>query len=138
MMGILSSNAVGWILRQAGLCPFSLDTDMFQIVREGENYIVHTDRLPEIYLEKVVTLDLFEYREELGVVWFAMDKVNARRTPVVVFYGEVEDAISFRVCLSPESPESLSDNLNGCFITIEQAIEAFGHACEMGVKLLEE
>ena len=49
MNGILTSNEVGWALMQAGLSPFTLDTEMFQIVREGENYIIHTDRLPEIY-----------------------------------------------------------------------------------------
>ena len=48
MNGILTSNEVGWALMQAGLSPFTLDTEMFQIVREGENYIIHTDRLPEI------------------------------------------------------------------------------------------
>ena len=40
MTGIFSSNEVGWVLMQSGLSPFTLDTEMFQIVRDGENYIV--------------------------------------------------------------------------------------------------
>jgi|GEM_PF-5914245 len=35
MNGILTSNEVGWALMQAGLSPFTLDTEMFQIVRKG-------------------------------------------------------------------------------------------------------
>lgn len=62
MTGILSSKEVGLSLMVAGLSPFSLDTDMFQIVYMGENYLVHTDRLPEVYIEKRVPLDLFEYK----------------------------------------------------------------------------
>ena len=57
MTGILSSKEVGFVLVRAGLSPFSLDTDVFQIVYMGENYLVHTDRLLEIYIEKKVPLD---------------------------------------------------------------------------------
>ncbi len=81
MKGILSPKEVGFSLMRAGLSPFSLDTDMFQIVYMSENYLVHTDRLPEIYIEKKVPLDLFEYKRENWIVCFAMDRVNLRRTP---------------------------------------------------------
>lgn len=123
---------------QAGLSPFTLDTEMFQIVREGENYIVHTDRLPEVYIEKRVPLDLFEYKGENWIVCFAMDRVNLRRTPVVVYRAESSDTVTFRVCLSPGSGESLSGALESIFVIIEQAIEAFGHACEVAVRDEEE
>ena len=103
MNGILTSNEVGWALMQAGLSPFTLDTEMFQIVREGENYIIHTDRLPEIYIEKKVSLDQFEYKDENWIVCFAMDRVNLRRTPVVVYRAESSDTVTFRICLSPGS-----------------------------------
>ena len=43
MTGIQSSKEIGFALMQAGLSPFSLDTDMFQIVHMGENYIVLTN-----------------------------------------------------------------------------------------------
>lgn len=134
MTGILSSNEVGWVLMQSGLTPFTLDTEMFQIVREGENYIVHTDRLPEIYIEKSVSLELFEYNHENWIVCFAMDRVNLRRTPVVAYRGASSDTITFRICLYPDSGESLSENLDGSFVLIEQAIEAFGHACEVATR----
>lgn len=134
MMGIQSSNAIGWTLMQAGLSPISLDTEMFQIVWDGENYTVHTDRLPDIFIEKVVPLDYFEYKKKDWIIWLAMDRVNIRRTPVVVFRGETDDVVTFRINLSPESAESFAKRLSNCFVVIEQAIEAFGHACEMLVQ----
>ena len=138
MSRILTSNEVGWALMQAGLTPFTLDTEMFQIVREGENYIVHTDRLPEIYIEKKVTLNQFEYKDENWIVCYAMDRVNLRRTPVVVFRAESRDTVTFRICLSPVSIEAFSGALDSTFVTIEQAVEAFGHACEVAVRDEEE
>ena len=138
MSRILTSNEVGWALMQAGLTPFTLDTEMFQIVREGENYIVHTDRLPEIYIEKKVTLNKFEYKDENWIVCYAMDRVNLRRTPVVVFRAESSDTVTFRICLSPVSIEAFSGALDSTFVTIEQAVEAFGHACEVAVREEEE
>ena len=138
MNGILTSNEVGWALMQAGLSPFTLDTEMFQIVREGENYIVHTDRLPEIYIEKRVSLDLFEYKDENWIVCYAMDRVNLRKTPFVVYRAEASDTVSFRICLSPGSSEAFSGSFEGIFVTIEQAVEAFGYACEVAVRDEEE
>lgn len=134
MTGILSSNGVGFALMRAGLSPFSLDTDVFQIVYMGENYIVHTDRLPEIYIEKRVPLDLFEYKRENWIVCFAMDRVNLRRTPVVVFRTEAMDTVTFRICISPGSVEEFSAELDSYFTIIDQAIDAFGQACEVAVR----
>ena len=134
MTGILSSNEVGWALMKSGLSPFTLDTEMFQIVWDGENYIVYTDRLPEIYIEKRVSLDLFEYHHENWILCYAMDRVNLRRTPVVVYRAASSDTITFRICLYPESGEDLSGSMNSAFVLIEQAIEAFGHACEVAIR----
>ena len=100
----------------------------------GENYLVHTDRLPEIYIEKKVPLDLFEYKRENWIVCFAMDRVNLRRTPVVVFRAEAIDTVMFRICISPGSVEEFSDGLESYFTRIEQAINAFGQACEVAVR----
>lgn len=134
MTGIQSSKEVGFALMRAGLSPFSLDTDVLQIVYMGENYLVHTDRLPEIYIEKKVPLDLFEYKRENWIVCFAMDRVNLRRTPVVVFRAEAIDTVMFRICISPGSVEEFSDGLESYFTRIEQAINAFGQACEVAVR----
>lgn len=134
MTGIQSSKEIGFALMQAGLSPFSLDTDMFQIVHMGENYIVHTDRLPEVYIEKRVPLDLFEYKRENWIVCFAMDRVNLRRTPVVAFRAEAMDTVTFRICTRPGSTEEFRAGLDSCFTRIEQAIDAFGQACEVGVR----
>lgn len=134
MKGIQSSSEIGFALMQAGLSPFSLDTDMFQIVHMGENYIVHTDRLPEVYIEKRVPLDLFEYKRENWIVCFAMDRVNLRRTPVTVFRAEAMDTVTFRICSQPGTVEKFSAELDAYFTRIEQAIDAFGQACEVAVR----
>ncbi|MBR5175075.1 MAG: hypothetical protein IKW89_03980 [Bacteroidales bacterium] len=134
MMGIQSSKEIGFALMQAGLSPFSLDTDMFQIVHMGENFIVYTDRLPEVYIEKRVPLDLFEYKRENWIVCFAMDRVNLRRTTVVVFRGEALDTVTFRICIRPGAIEEFRAELDSCFTRIEQAIDAFGQACEVAVR----
>ena len=138
MNGIMTSKEVGHALMQAGLSPFSLDADVFQIVHGGENYIVHTDRLPEIYIEKKVPLYYFEFKGENWIVCYAMDRINARRTPVVVFRAEATDTITFRICICPESVDAFAVILEGCFLRIEQAMDAFGQACEAAVREDEE
>ena len=85
------SNEIGFALMQAGLSPFSLSTDSFQIVYEGENFIVDTEYLPEIFIAKRVPLDFFEYKRQNDILVQAMDWVNLRRTPVVVFRGIYSD-----------------------------------------------
>ena len=134
MNGIESSNTVGWVLIQKGLSPFAVDADLFQIVWEGENYIVHTDRLPKVFIEKKVPLEYFEYKGENWIVSFAMDRVNMQRSMVTVFRGGYLDTLTFRYCLRPESEESLSESLEDCFLRIGQAVEAFGQACEAAVR----
>lgn len=134
MNGMGTSKEVGWALMQAGLSPFSLDADMLQVVHEGENYAVHTDRLPEVYIEKRVPLYHFEFGGDSVIVCQAMDRVNVRRTPVVVFRAESTDTVTFRICIRPESVEAFTDMLNECFLRIEQAMDAFGQACEVAVR----
>lgn len=134
MNGIRSSNEVGWVLMQEGLSPFALDADVFQIVHGGENYSVLTDRLPHVFIEKRVPLDLFEYRGENWIVSFAMDRVNRQPTMVTVFRGDSFDTVTFRYCLRPESTESLAESLACCFTRIGQAVDAFGQACEAAIR----
>ena len=94
MSGFTTSNQVGIALISAGLSPVPLDIDMFQIERNGENYTVFTDRLPELYMEKTVPLHCFEYRDEISIITYAMDRVNTRRSPVVVYRDGLEDAFA--------------------------------------------
>lgn len=134
MNGIVSSNAVGMALMQAGLSPFTLDVDSFQIVWEGENYVVHTDRLPFVFVEKRVPLDLFEYKHENWIVSFAMDRVNMLRAPLTVFRGDAFDTVTFRVCLLPSCEEELQSILVQGMEGIEKGIEQFGQACDVAVR----
>lgn len=115
----------------AELSPFALDIRTFQIVYGGENYVVYTDCLPEIYVEKTVPLDLFEYGRMDWVTYCAMDLVNANRTPVIVYRRESRDTVKFRAMIRPESAVALVEALDGCFSYIERAMNDFGMACEI-------
>lgn len=134
MSEIRSSNEVGWALMQEGLSPFALDVDLFQIVWKGENYLVHTDHLPHVFIEKRVPLELFEYKREDWIIYFAMDRLNMLRTPVSIFRGDAMDTVTFRSCLFPSGEESLSHELVHGMVLIERGIERFGHACEVAVR----
>ena len=138
MSEMISSYQVGLALMGAGLSPFTLDTDLFQIVWNGENYLVYTDRLPEIYIQKEVPLYCFEYKSKNWIIYYAMDRVNLRRTPVVAFLGYAEDVVSFRICLQLESIDSIRNEIDLCFAQIERSIDAFGQACEIAVRDDEE
>ena len=134
MSEILCSNEVGMALKLAGLSPFALDTRIFQIVHGGENYAVYADCLPDIYVEKTVPLDLFEYKRMDWITYCAMDLVNARRAPVVVYRHESRDTIKFRAVIRPDSAESFIKALDGCFFSIERAMDDFGMACEIVIR----
>ena len=134
MSEVLTSNEVGMALKLAGLYPFALDTRVFQIVHSGENYVVYTDHLPDIYVEKTVPLDLFEYKRMDWVTYCAMDLVNAKRTPIVVYRQESRDTIKFRAAVRPESTKAFIDALEGCVFQIEQAMDDFGMACEIVIR----
>lgn len=134
MSEILSPNEVGLALKLAGLYPFALDTRTFQIVHRGENYAVYADCLPEIYVEKTVPLELFEYKRMEWVTYCAMDLVNAKRSSVVAYRQESRDTIKFRAVIRPESTESFIKALDGCIFRIERAMDDFGMACEVVIR----
>ena len=138
MNGFTTSNQVGFALMKAGLSPFALDADMLQIVWQGENYTVFTDCLPELYIEKKVPLYCFEYKKDISIINYAMDRVNARRSPVVVYRGASEDMICFRICILTDYAEDFLDHLDSYYIKIENAVDAFGQACEVAVRYFEE
>lgn len=135
MSTVYTSNTIGLFLKQAGLSPCILDTDTFQIAWGGENYAVYTDQLPDIYLEKRVPLELFEYMQEDLIVCFAMDRINLRRNPVVAYRGAYEDSIFLRTCfrIEDDERENFKETISKCIIDIEQSIDAFGQACDVAV-----
>ena len=133
MSKIISSNQIGLALMNAGLYPFLLDTDMYQIVWDGGNYTVYTGSLPEVYIETTVMLDLFEYNKDLSILYSAIDKVNWRLSPVVA-YRVSDDTVSFRICLRPESEDAFLKDMNTYFERIGQAIDVFGQACYLATR----
>ena len=140
MSTVYTSNSVGLFLMQAGLSPRTLDIDMFQIVWGRENYTVYTDQLPDLYLEKRVPLELFEYMHEDLIVCFAMDKINLRRNPVVAYRGPYEDSIFLRTSFRIEDSENdvFKKAISKCFIDLERSIDAFGQACDVAVSSSNE
>lgn len=137
MSNTILSNQIGFALMQAGLSPFALDMELFQIVREGENYVVDTECLPEVFISKTVPTDFFEYNRRSEILFQAIDWVNCRRTSVVVYRGLSSDSLTFRCYLKPAPVEAFSEDLEACFVKIERAIDAFGHACEVLLRTIK-
>jgi hypothetical protein len=134
MDNTISSREVCWFFLQAKLSPFMLGTYRYQIVYEGDNYIVDTEFLPEIFIEKIVPLYFFEYRGEDRILSRAMDLTNIRRTPGVVFRVLSSDTVTFRCYLNPGSAEALPESFDNGTLEIGRAIGAFGRACYTAIK----
>jgi len=143
----MTINDVGLALSSAHLLPSVYRVGCFLITTADGEYLVRADRLPEIYIDKTVQTDLFEYGNEDVLLLLAMDMVNSEVGPVKVFQGESYDTIVFRVSLWAESTEHLEDRVRWSLGKIENAIDGMGHACEymvrengkrMGADLMEE
>ena len=130
----MTINDVGLALSSAHLLPSVYRVGCFLITTADGEYLVRADRLPEIYIDKTVQTDLFEYGNEDVLLLLAMDMVNSEVGPVKVFQGESYDTIVFRVSLWAESTERLEDRVRGSLGEIENAIDGMGHACEYMVR----
>ena len=130
----MTINDVGLVLSRAHLLPSVYRVGCFLITTADGEYLVRADRLPEIYIDKTVQTDLFEYGNEDVLLLLAMDMVNSEVGPVKVFQGESYDTIVFRTSLWAESTERLEDRVRWSLGMIENAIDGMGHACEYMVR----
>ena len=130
----MTINDVGLALSSAHLLPSVYRVGCFLITTADGEYLVRADRLPEIYIDKTVQTDLFEYGNEDVLLLLAMDMVNSEVGPVKVFQGESYDTIVFRTSLWAESTERLEDRVRWSLEKIENAIDGMGHACEYMVR----
>ena len=130
----MTINDVGLVLSRAHLLPSVYQVGSFFITTEDGEYLVRADRLPDIYIDKTVPTNLFEYEDENWLLLFAMDMVNAAMSPVKVFQGSTDDTIIFRTSLRADSPERLEEMVRLSLEKIEDAIDGMGHACEYMVR----
>lgn len=130
----MTINDVGLVLSRAHLLPSVYRVGCFLITTADGEYLVHADRPPEIYIDKTVQTDLFEYENEDVLLLYAKDMVNAEMSPVKVFQGETPDTVVFRVGLWADSTEHLEERVQWSLGVIENAVDGLGHACEYMVK----
>lgn len=129
MKGIFSPFDVGMVLQKLSLEPTIEAINMYRISYKGERMYVHTDRLPEIYIERPVHIDRFNWENNESIMGLAISMVNDQRQPVRVYWLD-EHFISFMLCIEPESADSLLEQLPERFVQMEQAAEAVEHAYE--------
>ena len=120
---------IGLALQVEGFHPFVKDIDLYGIQNGGDDYVVYTGQLPDIYIRKRVSTDFFEYQEHPWLLAVAANRVNSRYTPVRI---TVEyDMVSLTLCVEPTSLESFSKRLPQWLARIEQAVDQLGQACDL-------
>lgn len=124
----LTAHEIGVILHANGLHPHVKDINLYGISNGGDDYLVYTGELPDVYIRKEVPMDAFEFRETAGYLAVAMNRVNAQYTPVRVTAGE--GTISFLLCAGTESAGAFADALPERLAQIERAVDQLGQALD--------
>ena len=100
----------------------------------NEFYYAYTGRLPEVYLEKRVAADHFDYGEDLMLLCQALDMVNSQLSPVKAFLAEEDSTVVFRLCLDPKTAGQFKEELPKHLDRLEQSVSEMGQACELAVR----
>lgn len=132
----ITAQDIGLALQTGGLHPYVKDIDLYSIQNGGDDYEIYTGQLPDIYIRKRVSMDLFEFQEHAWVLAAAMNRVNSQYTPVRVTAGY--DMISLTLCIEPASIESFSKRMPQWLTRIEQAVDQLGQACEVVLREKEQ
>ena len=130
----LTVDDIGYSLIAGHYLPVVVDVNWFQVTSEGNDYYVYAGRLPEVFMEKRVSLDYFEYNRNEYLVHVAMDLANSQMSQVKVFQGGADDMVTFRVGMDTSLPEQFLEDMSPCLERLEQAVAEFGHACSVVVK----
>lgn len=125
----ITAQDIGLALQTGGLHPYVKEIDLYGIQNGGDDYEVYTGQLPDIYIRKRVSMDLFEFLEHAWVLAAAMNRVNSQYTPVRVTAGY--DMIFLTLCVEPASIGSFSKRLPQWLAKIEQAVDQLGQACDL-------
>lgn len=128
----LTTQTIGLALQASGLHPYVEEVNVYGIQRGGDDYEVFTEQLPEIYIRKTVSVDLFDWRENKGILACATNLFNAQPFPVRAIIGY--DTMAFVLNVEVVSYEYFSERIMHWLNLIEQAIDQFGQACAAVVR----
>ncbi len=128
----LTTQTIGLALQASGLHPYVKDINRFGIHRGGDDYEVFTERLPEIYIRKTVSVDLFDWRENKGILACAVNVFNAKPFPVRAVIGY--DTMAFVLNTETVSEDHFSARIIPWLDQIEESLDLFGQCCAMVVR----
>lgn len=131
-MNIISAQTIGLALQVVGLHPYVKGVNRFGIHRGGDDYEILTERLPEIYIRKIVSQDLFDWRDDRRILACAVNVFNAKPFPVRAVIGY--DTIAFVLNTETVSEEHFSARIMSWLDQIEESLDLFGQCCAMVVR----
>ncbi len=131
MCRLISSQDIGLALQAADLHPYVKGINRYGIYRGGDDYEVLTERLPEIYIRKIVSVDLFDWRDNKGILACTVNVFNAKPFPVRAVIGY--DTIAFMLNTEMVSEEHFSARIIPWLDQIEESLDLFGQCCAMVV-----
>lgn len=132
MIESISSQDIGMVFHTLGLHPYIKQINCYGIHRGGDDYEVFTERLPEIYIRKTVSVDLFDWRDNKGILACAVNVFNAKPFPVRAVIGY--DTIAFVLNTETVSEEHFSARIMSWLDQIEESLDLFGQCCAMVVR----
>lgn len=130
----ITAKDICWALLTGRYAPDTEDIDWFRFEQYNEFYYAYTGRLPEVYLEKRVAADHFDYGEDLMLLYEALDMVNSQLSPVKAFLAEEDSTVVFRLCLGPKTAGQFKEELPNHLDRLEQSVLEMGQACELAVR----
>ena len=136
MCRLISSQDIGLALQAADLHPYVKGINHFGIYRGGDDYEVFTERLPEIYIRKTVSVDLFDWRDNKGILACAVNVFNAKPFPVRAVIGY--DTMAFVLNTETVSEDHFSARIIPWLDQIEESLDLFGQCCAMVVRDWEQ
>ena len=136
MCRLISSQDIGLALQAADLHPYVKGINHFGIYRGGDDYEVFTERLPEIYIRKTVSVDLFDWRDDKRILACVVNVFNAKPFPVRAVIGY--DTMAFVLNTETVSEEHFSARIMPWLDQIEESLDLFGQCCAMVVRDWEQ
>ena len=132
----LTTQTIGLALQKSGLRPYVKGVNLYGIQRGGDDYEVFTERLPEIYIRKTVSVDLFDWRDNKGILACAVNVFNAKPFPVRAVIGY--DTMAFVLNTETVSEDHFSARIIPWLDQIEESLDLFGQCCAMVVRDWEQ
>lgn len=132
----VSTQDIVLVFHTLDLHAYIKQVNCYGIYRGGDDYEVFTEGLPEIYILKRVSQDLFEWRDDSRILVSAVNLFNSQHFPVraIICY----DTMAFMLNVEVVSVEHLSERIHHWLDLIEQALDRFGQACAQIVHKWEQ